>query len=673
MPIIDSKTGKTAKDYSVNEIIEKTKMMRAYNMIAITAAGSGHPGGTLSIMDIAAVLYLKTINHDPKNPEWEGRDRVFWSAGHKAPSLYAALGAAGYFPIEEIVKLRKLGSGFEGHPNKLKLPGIEISTGSLGQGLGIAVGSALNALQRKLDYRVYCIMGDGEHNEGSVWEAAMCAAHYNLDNLVAIVDLNKLQIDGCTDDVMCLGSMKEKYESFGWNVIEIDGHNTEAIIRAFEKAATLKGKPTVVIADTVKGKCVSYAENVVGYHGVPPKDGRCGCESLETALENIGYDITEEELERVLKIASDYQLKVDKHIKDKLPKFSKNYWWNSSDDMKVEMDPTRMGFGKALAEVGADEKVVAHGADITGSIKMDEFHKNHPERSDRFFSVGIAEQNMIQVACGLANEKRIPFVGSYGVFVTGRAWDQIRTTACYNELDLKIADAHGGISVGPDGATHQALEEISLMACLPGMTLTVPCDSVQTYRMTKFVTYRPGPAVIRYAREATPIVTRESTPFEFGRANVARYRKRAADFRDAFEWSFASDYKNENEDICIIACGPMVPEALRAAFILKEESGIETRVIDMHTVKPLDKESIIKAVSEVGVILTAEEHQVGGFGNIIAGAVATSKNYSSPVLMGMVGVEDTFGESGAPWELMVDFGLVAENIALKAKGLLEKK
>ncbi|NLB34612.1 MAG: transketolase, partial [Elusimicrobia bacterium] len=494
MPIINSKTGNIVKEYSLDEIAEKAKLMRAYSMVAITAAGSGHPGGTLSIMDLAAVLYFKTAKHDPENPDWLGRDRIFWSAGHKAPALYASLGATGYFPIDEMVKLRKLGSGFEGHPNKLKLPGVEISTGSLGHGLGIAVGSALNALQRKLDYRVFCIMGDGEHNEGSVWEAAMCAAHYKLDNLVAIVDLNKLQIDGPTDEVMCLGSLKAKYEAFGWEAIEINGHDLEEIVAAFEKAETVKGRPTAIIADTIKGKCVSYAENVVGYHGVSPKDGICGCESLETALEDIEYDMSSEEIDRLMKIASDYQDKVDEKIKTQLPKFSKNYWWNSAENMKAQMDPTRMGFGRALEEVGADEEIVAHGADITSSIKMDQFNKNHPDRDDRFFSVGIAEQNMIQVACGFANENRIPFVGSYGVFVTGRAWDQIRTSACYNQLNLKIADAHAGITVGPDGATHQSLEEIALMAYLPGMTVTVPCDSEQTYKMTKFLTYRPGPA-----------------------------------------------------------------------------------------------------------------------------------------------------------------------------------
>jgi len=191
MSIIDSRTGEIRKDYSVKELIQKAKEMRAYNMVAITAASSGHTGGTLSIMDITAALYLKEINHDPANPDWEDRDRVIWSVGHKAPAIYVALAEAGYFPLDNTVKLRKLWSGFEGHPNRFKLPGLELSSGSLGQGLGVAVGCALNARLEKKVYRTFCILGDGELDEGSIWEGAMCAANYKLDNLIAIVDRPK--------------------------------------------------------------------------------------------------------------------------------------------------------------------------------------------------------------------------------------------------------------------------------------------------------------------------------------------------------------------------------------------------------------------------------------------------------------------------------------------------
>ena len=674
MPIIDSKTGKVRKDYTVEELMEKAREMRAYAMIALTAASSGHTGGTLSIMDIAAALYLKKIRHDPKNPEWEDRDRVFWSTGHKAPALYIALAEAGYFPIDEVVKLRKLWSGFEGHPNRLKLPGVELSAGSLGQGLGVAIGCALNAKLEEKDYRVYCINGDGELDEGSVWESIMCAAHYKLDNLVSIVDRNGLQIDGPTEKVMGLETLVDKWESFGWNTIEVDGHNMKQILNALDEAEKVKGKPTVIIARTVKGKGVSYAENVVGYHGIAPKDGRSGKESLNKALEDIGDPkFTKEKVDKLLKIADDYQKGVDKKIESLMPRFSRNYWWNSTDTMKVKMDATRNGFGRAIEKLGDDKRVVALGADITDSIRMSRFYANHPERKNRFFSMGIAEANMTLVASGLAKEKKIPFIGSYGVFVTGRNWDQLRTTVCYNNFNIKVADAHGGISVGKDGATHQALEEITNLCYLPNIHMTVPCDSVETEKATRAIASIDGPCVVRYAREATPVVTTKDTPYKFGLANVIRYRGERENFIQAFEIKLSSDYESENEDLSIIACGPMVPEAMRAAYILKEEYGIETRIINVHTVKPIDKEAIIRAAEETGIIITAEEHQVGGFGNIVAGVIAKGKRYATPLLMDMIGVEDKFGESGAPWELMKVFGLTAEHIAKRAKKLYDRK
>lgn len=674
MPIMDSKTGKVKRDYTMEELIEKTREMRAYNMVSLTAARSGHTGGTLSIMDIAAALYLKKIRHDPQNPNWEDRDRVFWSTGHKAPALYVALGEAGYFPVQEVVKLRKLWSGFEGHPHRLKLPGVELSAGSLGQGLGVAVGCALNAQLEEKNYRVYSLNGDGELDEGSIWEAIMCAAHYKLDNLVSIVDRNGLQIDGPTEEIMRLESLVQKWRAFGWNTIEIDGHNMKEILDALDEAETAKGKPTVIIAQTTKGKGVSYAEDVVGYHGIAPKDGRSGKESLDRALEDIGDpSFTKEKVDKLLKIADDYQKQVNKKIEASMPKFSRNYWWNSANRMKVEMDATRNGFGRAIEKLGSDERVVALGADITTSIRMDKFYAEHPERRNRFLSIGIAEANMTLVASGLAKEGKIPFIGSYGVFVTGRNWDQLRTTVCYNNFNVKVADAHGGISVGQDGATHQALEEITNICYLPNMHMVVPCDSLETEKATEFIAFIEGPAVVRYAREATPLVSTKDTPYKFGLANIIRYRGEKKNFIEAFEVKLSPDYKSENEDLSIIACGPMVPEAMRAAYILKEEYGIEVRILNVHTVKPIDKKAIVKAAEETGIIITAEEHQVGGFGNIVAGVIGQGKRYDAPLLMDMVGVEDKFGESGAPWELMKIFGLTAEHIAKRAKELYDRK
>ncbi len=664
MPFIDSKSNKIIKNYTIDELKDMAQKMRAYSITAISLAGSGHTGGTMSVIDIAAALYFFEIRHDPKNPDWEGRDRVFWSVGHKAPALYAALGLAGYFDIDEIVKLRRLHSGFEGHPNRFKLPGIEASSGSLGQGLGIAVGSALNAKLEKRHHRVYCILGDGELDEGSIWEAAMSASHYGLDNLTAIVDRNNLQIDGFTKDVMEIEPLKDKWAAFGWQVYGCDGHDFDDILAALKKARNTGSRPTVIIADTVKGKCISYAENVCGYHGMAPRNGLTGEESLKVALGDIDCSFfTEDKIKVLEEKVIKYQKKIHKEIEALVPRFSKDYFWNAQDNMKVDMDANRNGFGKGLEKIGDDPAVVALGADITDSIKMSSFYANHPERKSRFFSMGIAEQNMTAVAAGLAKEGKIPFIGSYGVFITGRNWDQLRTTVCYNNYNVKIVDAHGGISVGPDGATHQALEDISNLYYLPNINIVVPCDSIEAEKATAAIKQLYGPAAIRLAREATPVVTKKDTLFEFGKANIYRYRKAHDRFIDAFEIIPADKYISEEERVAIIACGPIVAEALRAAYILKEDYNIETRVINLHTVKPIDRQVIINAAMQADLVITAEEHQVGGFGNIVAGVIAESNTSGSGCSLKMIGVKDRFGESGQPWELMKLFGLTAEFIA----------
>ncbi len=234
-------------------------------------AGSGHSGGSLSCVETIAVLYFHEMNHDPANPEWTERDRFLISKGHVCPTQYAALARAGYFPVEELLTLRKLHSRLQGHPGVNKgLPGIEVSTGSLGQGLGIAVGMALGAKHDKADYLVYCLNGDGELDEGSIWEAAMAAGHYELDNLVTVVDNNDLQIDGKLRDVMNVYPIDKKFEAFNWNVINCDGHDVQALIDAFEQARNFKGKPTVIVAKTVKGKGVSFMEDEAGWHGKVP-------------------------------------------------------------------------------------------------------------------------------------------------------------------------------------------------------------------------------------------------------------------------------------------------------------------------------------------------------------------------------------------------------------------
>jgi len=311
-----------------------------------------------------------------------------------------------------------------------------------------------------------------------------------------------------------------------------------------------------------------------------------------------------------------------------------------------EMKPSRDGYGEGLVWLGEhNPNVVVLGADLTSSTRADWFQEKFPER---FYSIGIAEQNMLCVAAGLSLSGKIPFVCTYGVFVAGRAWDQVRTTICYANLNVKIGGAHGGISVGPDGATHQALEDIALMRVLPNMTVVVPCDSIETRKATIAIGQQvEGPGYVRFGREPIPIVTEESTPFTVGKA---------ATFRPG-------------NDVSVIACGYLVGEAMNAAEQLEQE-GISTRVINLHTVKPIDREAIVKAAQETGAIVAAEEHQVmAGF----CGAVAEVVVNECPVPMRFVGIQDRFGESGEPEELLCEFNCTANDIVAGVKQVLEMK
>jgi len=668
MAMTDSGTKTAVGNYTIEQLKERANYMRGLNLVSLCSAKSGHSGGTLGIMDVVCALYLKVARHNPQDPDWDDRDRIIWSAGHKAPALYTALAVSGYFPERDLMKLRMLGGPFQGHPHRKDLKGVEISSGSLGQGFSVAVGVALAAKLNKKDYRTFVISSDGEHQEGSMWEAAMAAAHYKLDNLVLILDRNRLQIDGRTEEVMAIDPIVDKYRAFGWRVAEVDGHNMEDIVKNLERARNQNnsGRPVALICNTIKGKGVSFMEDVAGWHGKPPNR-----EELDKSLVELGLTKTFN-ADEWLALGVAYQKEVEARLAANLPKFSKDFWWNKSEKMRVKMDPTRKGMGRALDKYGDDERVVCIGADISGSITISQFYEKHPERMNRWISLGVAEANCTTVAAGLAKEGKLPVFGTYGVFSSARNLDQLRVSVCYGDFNVFIVGAHGGISVGPDGATHQELESLFQMTGLPNMRVAVPCDSIETEKITRLLLFDVvGPKYLRFAREATPIVTKEDTPLKFGEANIFRLRREADNMVDAFDICLSSEYKNENETLTIISCGPETPEALRAAWILKTDFGIETRVINMHTVKPLDKKAIIRAAAETKAIVTAEEHQVGGLGNLVAAVICRDcPSDIKRIPLGMIGVQDRFGESGQPWQLIKEFGVAAEHIAHEAKRLL---
>ena len=669
MALTNSTSGQMIRHYSIEELKDAANLMRGYDLVALHAAGSGHAGGTLSIMDITAALYLHVANHDPDNPNWPDRDRIIWSTGHKAPSLYLGLAFAGFCPLDDVVTLRKLGSPYQGHPHWLKLPGVEVSTGSLGQGLSIAVGMGLAARLDNKRHKIFCIMGDGEQQEGQVWEAAMEAGHYQLDNVIGIIDCNRLQIDGPVKDVMKVEPLAAKYASFGWDVLRINGHDMDEVVDALEQSKAVKGKPVVILADTIKGKGVSFMEDQPGWHGKAPN-----YDELTKGLQELGL-IDRIPVQHLLDKARHYQAEVDHKLNAKIPKFTRDYWWNARVDMNVKMEPTRKGFGLSLSKNGGDDRVVCLGLDISGSITISDFYSGKPDRKNRWISMGIAEQSATSAAAGLAREGKLPVFGTYATFAAARNLDQIRTSICYGNFNVTIAGAHGGVSVGPDGATHQALEDLFAMQGLPNMSVVVPCDAVETRKATDYLLFKHvGPKYIRFAREATPIVTDEATPFVFGKANVIRLRHVGPDFLNAFETVLADAYQNEREDLTIIACGPMVPEAMRAAYILKQEFGYETRVLNVHTLKPIDAEAILRAARETGILVTAEEHQIGALAWRVSGILTEEPSlYGVPVITGAIGVKDRFGDSGAPWELIKEFEVSAEHIAHKAMELMAIK
>ena len=558
--------------------MDKLKLMKTANEIrksivtAVHSAKAGHPGGSLSAADIFTYLYFEEMNIDPADPKKADRDRFVLSKGHTAPGLYSALAQRGYFPKEDLKTLRHTGSYLQGHPDMKHIPGVDMSSGSLGQGISAAVGMAIAAKLSGADYRVYTMLGDGEIQEGQVWEASMLAAHKKLDNLVVIVDNNNLQIDGAIDEVNSPYPIDKKFEAFNFHVINIDGNDFDQIDAAFKEARTVKGQPTAIIAKTLKGKGVSYMEGQAGWHGKAPND-----------------------------------------------------------------------YGNALAQLGTEhEDVVVLDADLAAATKTGVFKKAHPER---FIDCGIAESNMMGVAAGLAAAGKVPFASSFAMFAAGRAFEQVRNSIGYPHLNVKIGATHAGISVGEDGATHQCNEDIALMRTIPGMVVINPSDDVEAQAAVRAAYEHEGPVYLRFGRLAVPVINdKPDYKFELGKGVVLR----------------------EGKDVTVIATGLPVNNCLEAAEKLAAD-GIDAKVINIHTIKPLDEELIVSAAKETGKVVTVEEHSViGGLGS----AVCEVLSEKAPTRVLKIGVNDTFGESGPAAELLKKYGLDTDSIYEKVKAFV---
>ena len=633
----------------MTELASVANQIRIDIVTMLEKAGSGHPGGSLSSADIMCALYFGGVmNHDAAHPLMPERDRFVLAKGHAAPVLYATLARAGYIDPAELATLRKLGSRLQGHPDCNLVPGVEVSTGSLGQGLSIAAGIACGLRLKGNPAGVFALLGDGECQEGQVWEAAMFAAHRKLDALVAIVDRNGLQIDGRTADVCDPGDVGAKFAAFGWDVHEVDGHDIAALIDVLTIVkADRSGKPHAIIARTVKGKGVSFMEDQAGWHGKAPN-----AEQLAVALADLGASaeevegLSEAETSGVRTLAKDCLgervLQPSEQSGERVAEVRSEADSTAAPALVVG-DPdqpkraTRAAYGVTLAEL-ADEgvPVVAVDADLSGSTTTAKFASAKPEYAERLFNVGIAEQNMVDVAAGLSLEDNVAFTGSFAVFGTGRAYDQIRNTVCYSNLNVKIAPTHAGISVGPDGGSHQMLEDISLMRGLPNMRVLVPADYAAARSAIRLAALTPGPVYVRMGRANVPAVYADGVALEIGRAYVLR----------------------EGTDATIVACGVMVEQALAAATALADE-GISVEVVDAFSIKPLDVATIAASAAKTGHVVVAEEHSIiGGLGSAVAEALASE----GPVPIEFVGMRDRFGKSGEYAELARYFQM--DSIAL---------
>jgi transketolase len=594
--------------------------LRIDSIRSTSEAGSGHPTSCCSAADLIAALFFAELRFDPRDPHHPGSDRFILSKGHAAPILYAAWAEAGAFDRAELLKLRRIDSDLEGHPTP-RLPFVDVATGSLGQGICAAVGSALNARRIKADYRTYCLLGDGESAEGSVWEAADVAAIDGLDNLCAMTDVNALGQSRPTMWQHDLDQFARRWTAFGWHAIVIDGHDLGAIVDAFAEARATAGKPTMILARTIKGKGVSFAEGLPGWHGRAFKKG----EEMDRALA---------ELEgRFVPAPADVDLarQIPKPAGPAEPPPAKTV---AAPAYTIgEEVATREAYGVGLTKLGeADSRVVALDADVKNSSFSDKFEKAFP---DRFYQNFIAEQVMIGSAMGLAARGAIPFPSTFACFLT-RAADFIRMAAISN-VNIKVAGSHAGVSIGEDGPSQMALEDLAMFRAQPNYAVLYPCDAVSTERLIAAMAARPGPAYMRTSRPKTPVIYGNDETFPIGGLKVLR--------------------QTANDVVTVVGAGVTLFEALKAHDLLAA-SGTAIRVIDLYSLQPIDGAALVAAGQATNrQMITVEDHYAaGGIGDAVAEAVAEAN-----IRVHRIAVRE-IPRSGKPEELLERFGISASHI-----------
>jgi transketolase len=601
---------------------ELGQQLRVDSVRMSAAAKSGHPTSAMSAADLMAVLvdgYLRYDFDDPKSP---ANDRLVFSKGHASVLLYAIYRAAGAITEEDLLTYRTLGSKLEGHPTPV-LPWVDVATGSLGQGLPVGVGMALAG--KYLDEagnRVWVLCGDSEMAEGSMWEAFEHAAHYELDNLTAVLDVNRLGQRGETMVGWDLETYVARAQAFGWHALAIDGHDVDEIDRAYAEAVATTGKPTVVVARTVKGKGVKAVENVNGWHGKPLGDP-------EDAIAELGGL-------RDLRIA----------VAKPEPHEPRGFEAGPLELPRYEVGSevaTRKAYGDALAALGsARGDVVVLDAEVSNSTFAETFAKAHPER---FFEMYIAEQQMVAAAVGLQAVGWRPFVSTFAAFLT-RAYDFVRMAAV-SRASLVLSGSHAGVSIGEDGPSQMGLEDLAAFRAVHSSVVLHPCDANQTAKLVAALADAPGIAYLRTLRPATPVLYEPDEEFEIGGSRVLR--------------------SSDEDEVAIVGAGITVHEALKAAVLLAEE-GIAVRVVDLYSIKPLDGETLLAAAEATdGRLVTVEDHwPEGGLGEAVRSAFADADD---PPHVLSLAVSEMPG-SAKPEELLAAAGIDAAHIAAAARRIL---
>ena len=613
----------TEKAQSISDLEEKAKLVRKWCMVSTTEAGSGHPTSCLSAADITTVLFDRYFSYDLNNPLSLYNDHFVLSKGHAAPLLYTLFGMAGAYPLEELKTLRKFGSRFEGHP----VPNYkyaDAATGSLGQGLSVGAGLALVAKREGYGTRTYVLMGDGELAEGQIWEAANFAAHEKLDNLVAILDINRL---GQSQETMFGHHIREyvkKFKAFDFEVITINGHNYEQINQALQETQRPNGRPFAIIAKTFKGYPISFLKNKDGWHGKALKK-----EELEKALKQLEP------------INDDLRFELKKPAQAKLPSRAGATTAKTSEFEQGKQYATREVFGDVLAQLGEQNKeIYALDGDVMNSTFTQTFKKAHAER---FVECYIAEQNMVSVAAGLSRMGKIPFVATFAAFLT-RAADQVRM-ARVSEANIKFVGSHVGVSIGEDGPSQMGLEDISLFGTIPNCVVLQPCDAVSTAQLVSQMMTHDGFAYMRTLRPKTALLYKSEDSFDIGGSKVLR--------------------QSDNDVLTVAATGITVFEALKAADELQKEN-ISIRVVDCYSVHPVDAMTLKKCLNETKqrIVITVEDHFYhGGLGDFVAEAL--SGQHGQVIKMAV----QKISQSGTMDELLGDAGIDAKHIVKKVKSV----